>query len=48
MDSPFIILNISGFMDYLVLQNTRLSVVMKMAKFIANGIKETENKLLIT
>jgi putative sporulation protein YyaC len=41
------VVNISGFMDYLVLQNTRLSVVMKMAKFIAKGIKETENKLLI-
>jgi len=32
------IVNISGFMEYLVLQNTRLSHVMKMADTIANGI----------
>ena len=30
--------NIGGFMEYLVLQNTRLSLVMRMAKVIAQGI----------
>ncbi|HHV78689.1 MAG TPA: spore protease YyaC [Firmicutes bacterium] len=30
--------NIGGFADYLVLQNTRLSLVMKMARVIATGI----------
>lgn len=32
------IVNVSGFMELLVLQNTRLSVVLKMAKTIAYGI----------
>jgi len=32
------IVNFGGFMDFMVLQNTRLSVVMKMAEIIANGI----------
>lgn len=32
------IVNVSGFMEFFVLQNTRLSLVMKMAKTIANGI----------
>ena len=30
--------NVGGFMEYLVLQNTRLSVVMKMAEVISNGL----------
>lgn len=33
------IVNFSGFMDFLVLQNTRLSVVMEMADLISLGIK---------
>jgi putative sporulation protein YyaC len=32
------IVNVSGFMEFFVLQNTRLSLVMNMAKTIANGI----------
>jgi len=32
------IVNFGGFMDFLVLQNTRLSLVMKMADIISNGI----------
>ncbi|RHW40421.1 spore protease YyaC [Neobacillus notoginsengisoli] len=32
------IVNVSGFMEFFVLQNTRLSLVVKMAKMIANGI----------
>ena len=33
------IVNFGGFMDFLVLQNTRLSIVMKMADVVAMGIK---------
>jgi putative sporulation protein YyaC len=33
------IVNFGGFMDFLVLQNTRLNIVMKMADLIAMGIK---------
>ncbi len=33
------IVNFGGFMDYLILQNTRLSLVMKMADTISMGIK---------
>lgn len=33
------IVNLCGYMEYLVLQNTRLSLVMKMAETIAEGIK---------
>ncbi|WP_141430690.1 spore protease YyaC [Bacillus sp. 03113] len=32
------IVNISGFMEFFVLQNTRLNLVLNMAKTIANGI----------
>ncbi|MBM7653802.1 spore protease YyaC [Neobacillus cucumis] len=32
------IVNVSGFMEFFVLQNTRLNLVMKMAKTIALGI----------
>lgn len=34
------IVNVSGFMEFFVLQNTRLHLIMKMAKAIANGIYE--------
>ncbi|MBR3335467.1 MAG: DUF1256 domain-containing protein, partial [Bacillus sp. (in: Bacteria)] len=34
-----------GFMEFFVLQNTRLSLVMKMADVIAKSIKETDQKL---
>lgn len=33
------IVNFGGFMDFLVLQNTRLSLVMKMADLVATGIR---------
>lgn len=39
------IVNFSGFMDMLILQNTRLNTVMKMADFIAYGIRRTINSL---
>ncbi|GHH98114.1 spore protease YyaC [Neobacillus kokaensis] len=32
------IVNVSGFMEFFVLQNTRLNLVMKMAKTISEGI----------
>lgn len=32
------IVNVGGFMEYFVLQNTRLSTVMKMANLISSGI----------
>ena len=32
------IVNVSGFMEYFVLQNTRLHLIMEMAKTIAKGI----------
>lgn len=35
------VVNVGGFMEYFVLQNTRLSVVMKMAECIAQSISET-------
>ena len=39
------IVNLSGFMEFFVLQNTRLSLVMKMADVIAQSIKETDQKI---
>jgi len=33
------IVNLGGFMDFLILQNTRLFLVMKMVDFISDGIK---------
>ncbi|MFZ5645061.1 MAG: spore protease YyaC [Bacillota bacterium] len=33
--------NVGGFMEYLVLQNTRLNIVMKMADLIADGLART-------
>jgi len=35
------IVNISGFMEFLVLQNTRLSLVLDMAKTISKGIYQS-------
>lgn len=32
------IVNISGFMEFILLQNTRLNLVYKMARFISNGL----------
>ena len=32
------VVNMSGFMEYLTLQNTRLNLVMRMADIISNGI----------
>ncbi|MCQ6280226.1 spore protease YyaC [Bacillus sp. EB600] len=34
------IVNVSGFMEFFVLQNTRLNLVLRMAKTIANGIEK--------
>lgn len=39
------IVNLSGYMEYLVLQNTRLSLVMKMADTLASSIKYSIWKL---
>jgi putative sporulation protein YyaC len=33
------IVNVGGFMEYFVLQNTRLSLVMKMSEIIAQSLK---------
>jgi len=33
------IVNFGGFMDFLVLQNTRLSIVMRMADLVSTGIR---------
>lgn len=38
------IVNIGGFMEYMVLQNTRLNLVMKMADIISHGIYNTIHK----
>jgi putative sporulation protein YyaC len=38
------IVNVSGFMEFFVLQNTRLNLVLKMAKTIANGIFESSQQ----
>jgi len=35
------IVNFSGIMDLLILQNTRLNIVMKMADIISNGINKS-------
>ncbi|WP_070120011.1 spore protease YyaC [Bacillus marinisedimentorum] len=36
------IVNVSGFMEFFVLQNTRLSLVMKMARSIADSLYEAD------
>lgn len=38
------IVNVSGFMEFFVLQNTRLNLVLKMAKTIANGIYKSSQQ----
>ena len=38
------IVNLNGFMEFFVLQNTRLSLVMKMADVIAQSIKRNGSK----
>lgn len=35
------IVNVGGFMEYLVLQNTRLNIVMRMADLIVDGLQRT-------
>lgn len=40
------VVNISGFMEYVILQNTRLSTVMKMANVISYSLSLSLNKLL--
>lgn len=39
------IVNIGGFMEYMVLQNTRLSLVMKMAEIISRGLYHAIHKI---
>jgi putative sporulation protein YyaC len=39
------IVNVGGFMEYMVLQNTRLSLIMKMADIISNGLFEEIQKI---
>ncbi|MGE5328169.1 MAG: spore protease YyaC [Deltaproteobacteria bacterium] len=39
------IVNFSGFMEFMVLQNTRLSIVMQMADLTANGIQSAVCRL---
>ncbi|WP_458411512.1 spore protease YyaC [Schinkia sp. CFF1] len=41
------IVNVSGFMEFFVLQNTRLNLVMKMAQTIASGIMEADHLLTV-
>ncbi|MGI6663436.1 MAG: spore protease YyaC [Bacillota bacterium] len=36
------VVNVGGFMEYMVLQNTRLSLVMKMARAISSGIQKAD------
>lgn len=35
------VVNVGGFMEYMILQNTRLSVVMQIADVIAGGLEQT-------
>lgn len=39
------IVNVGGFMEYFVLQNTRLSIVMRMARVMARAMSEGMNRL---
>ena len=41
------IVNVSGFMEFFVLQNTRLNLVMKMAQTMASGIMEADQQLKV-
>jgi putative sporulation protein YyaC len=40
------IVNFGGFMEYLILQNTRLSLVMKMANIISTGIHYSFQRIM--
>lgn len=40
------VVNVGGFMEYFVLQNTRLSMVMRMARVLARGIGNGLNTLM--
>lgn len=40
------IVNVGGFMEYLVLQNTRLSLVVQMAEIIADGLREAIQRFM--
>lgn len=42
------IVNVGGFMEYNVLQNTRLALVVEMAKTIANAINKLDQQLTYT
>lgn len=35
------VVNVGGFMEYMILQSTRLNIVMQIAHVIADGIKQT-------
>ncbi len=39
------IVNVGGFMEYFVLQNTRLYLVMRMAEIIASSLLQVDNSL---
>ena len=39
------VVNVGGFMEYVVLQNTRLNLVMRMAETIAEGILRADSIL---
>ena len=41
------LVNVGGYMEYLVLQSTRLSVVLQMSKIIAHGLEQTINKFYL-
>jgi putative sporulation protein YyaC len=36
------VVNVGGFMEYMVLQNTRLSLVVRMARAISSGIEKAD------
>jgi putative sporulation protein YyaC len=42
------IVNVAGFMEYFVLQNTRLGLVMKMADVIAASLVKASHQLLLS
>jgi len=42
------IVNVAGFMEYLVLQNTRLSLVMRMAEVISASIQQAAKQVFTT
>jgi putative sporulation protein YyaC len=35
------VVNVGGFMEYMILQSTRLNIVMQIANVIADGLKQT-------